>query len=1103
MSAWRVRLYGEDISASTAEVTIRASAGDIAAECEVLLADPAVVEGLVPAVVPQALAIDVAELRGGAWVPMGEFFLEEITTEITPARRTKRLWGRSRSARLSAPWSVRISRQWTGDTTIAAIIAEMANLAGAVVTYQAPDYTIRPYTYSVSLATPADIVREVSGLAGLELWPQLDGSLIVAPRRYVPGPPAMSLSPATHAVRGVRRQQPAYGCRVLVSGDAAVPGVSVQVAFPAGSCIQPGGTTTVAAIVIGPDGAPIADGTAVSWSAAAGSITPSSVTGVQLVTGERVQARDYYHIRPAYPPAEVVGIYAWGDQARAVNLAPIKGATVQGDEIVLAYPLAYYDQTLMLDYRVGGVALATYTAPPVQQDVEITATALGTVGRGVASVGNPVSCPSSISIMADPQVGCYGNTVVIGVVVDSVAGAAAGVVSLQLDGCGSLDRSMATLRQMAVTERLVAQQDSSAIVLRVSGRIVSGSTVTIYAAGGTTPLATRTSSDGKTVLAPDGAVAGTKYDVEYLATAAATAIWNPGPITTAAVQKTEDLPVQADQGSGVASITASDLIESVQQPIDIISNCSEFCYVSTGFTVAGRVVTFTDPWPGTPQAGQTMRLRYTAPRATMGKCSATITAAVEDGAEHGTQASLTIEAVDCTAPRAPGSGSVAPGGTYTGDDTTPPGGEPGEEPVEELPNWPKPQPPEETPHEHCAPANIVSRISGSDVSDVRTPDDCATKCSCQEICSALQAAGKLAAMGWSWGQCVTTCEQQQGQACNRCSLVGPTYLEPGEVGTWTDGLGNTGVYSGPLELVSQDANGYHLRMPASGESPMTIRVTYSATNWCEAPVSFPPCGVTGPTTLAPGQEGVYTISSAGAACAGVTATTTNMEVVRCEEPAKLVMRLKGSSCSGSASIYVFGRYCGSVTVASTIAGESGSVLGPDALQKGESGYYTASWPSGDLSGAQYTGSLPMEQWGKDYSAGTVWAICRMPDTDEHPEGGYTVSFAASCGRSATKGVYPIGPSGCVGYVLGQGYMPCRNFGCGMHPMVWCSVDCLWKTSGGVIMSRCNSVPPSPECGGYYFWYSSSYPSEYGHMAQYNGPCERGGALLLFAGIPLY
>jgi hypothetical protein len=268
-------------------------------------------------------------------------------------------------------------------------------------------------------------------------------------------------------------------------------------------------------------------------------------------------------------------------------------------------------------------------------------------------------------------------------------------------------------------------------------------------------------------------------------------------------------------------------------------------------------------------------------------------------------------------------------------------------------------------------------------------------------------------------------------------------------------------------------------------------------------VSFPPCGVTGPTTLAPGQEGVYTISSAGAVCAGVTATTTNMEIVRCEEPAKLVMRLKGSSCSGSASIYVFGRYCGSVTVASTIASESGSVLGPDALQKGESGYYTASWPSGDLSGAQYTGSLPMEQWGKDYSTGTVWAICRMPDTDEHPEGGYTVSFAASCGRSATKGVYPIGPSGCVGYVLGQGYMPCRNFGCGMHPMVWCSVDCLWKTSGGVIMSRCNSVPPSLECGGYYFWYSSSYPSEYGHMAQYNGPCERGGALLLFAGIPLY
>jgi hypothetical protein len=318
--------------------------------------------------------------------------------------------------------------------------------------------------------------------------------------------------------------------------------------------------------------------------------------------------------------------------------------------------------------------------------------------------------------------------------------------------------------------------------------------------------------------------------------------------------------------------------------------------------------------------------------------------------------------------------------------------------------------------------------------------------------------------------------------------VGPTYLDPGEVGTWTDGLGNAGVYSGPLELVSQDSSGYRLRMPASGESPMTIRVTYSATNWCEAPVSFPPCGVTGPTTLAPGQEGVYTISSAGAACAGVAATTSNMEVVRCEEPAKLVMRLKGSSCSGSASIYVFGRYCGSVTVASTIASESGSVLGPDALQKGESGYYTASWPSGDLSGAQYTGSLPMEQWGKDYSTGTVWAICRMPDTDEHPEGGYTVSFAASCGRSATKGVYPIGPGNC-----GE-----RSWGCGTEfPAIWCSTDGRWKTTGGAASRYGWLCLKSSVCGCAY-WFTTV---EWDHGIARCFCC--GGCGQGFAGIPLY
>jgi hypothetical protein len=226
-----------------------------------------------------------------------------------------------------------------------------------------------------------------------------------------------------------------------------------------------------------------------------------------------------------------------------------------------------------------------------------------------------------------------------------------------------------------------------------------------------------------------------------------------------------------------------------------------------------------------------------------------------------------------------------------------------------------------------------------------------------------------------------------------------------------------------------------------------------------------------------------------------------MEIVRCEEPAKLVMRLKGSSCSGSASIYVFGRYCGSVTVASTIASESGSVLGPDALQKGESGYYTASWPSGDLSGAQYTGSLPMEQWGKDYSTGTVWAICRMPDTDEHPEDGYTVSFAASCGRSASKGVYPIGPSGCIGYVRHHvptiGYYPCRNNGCGTaFPAIWCAEDCRWKTTGGAVSGGWACFQTS-ECG-CEFWFTTS---DWGYGISRCSCC--GGCGQGFAGIPLY
>ena len=183
------------------------------------------------------------------------------------------------------------------------------------------------------------------------------------------------------------------------------------------------------------------------------------------------------------------------------------------------------------------------------------------------------------------------------------------------------------------------------------------------------------------------------------------------------------------------------------------------------------------------------------------------------------------------------------------------------------------------------------------------------------------------------------CAEARSQKCTPCSLSGPSTLNPGEEGVWSDGKGNSAEVSGgnALTFVSRDfETGYRLRMPTGGQGPFPIKVCYGETedSCCEAEVDFPPCSLSGVTTLEPGVESLY-LPSAGMDGAVCTCGG-DMEFVRIGGyGVGFVCRMKEGGCEGTVTVTYGGRVCGTVTVINPLAQYIGSVVGDMSPERGE------------------------------------------------------------------------------------------------------------------------------------------------------------------------
>lgn len=842
----------------------------------------------------------------------------------------------------------------------------------------------------------------------------------LAPRQYRPALGADYVFAAQDVqIQSLTRQQPDFGNRILVSGQGQASGLSVTVVpvDETDQCVVADGESTirVLASVLDKDGELVPEGTIVHWSVSAGSLLYQESAIQTLSRSETVQASNYTTVRLSLPASSIVGVYARKDTAKTLNLYTARRGSLNGKEITFATPLDYFDQALVVDYLLLA-APNTWQAGHQPGEAVVTAAVAGAQGSCVLHQSDPTACRTQIKLEAIPSDACLGEPVTIVLKAIMFGGSGVGAAEFGIQGCGRLSSTRKTLTAHALTEKLKTTIWGGAAEVRLSAMPSSGPISITATEDGPNLYA---SHQGQTVILSDaGILPGTQVTASYTAGGTTAINWIPADIPAGNEAIQEMLPVTHVEIEGITKAQ----VALSRTPVGNIICVPTLKITDFYESHEEKIVTLTDdsftnaPLP----EGHLVKCTYEAVWGTQPGCSAIITVRVADGSEDGGRGQIAVSARDCREPDA--------------NDETIPDEEGEEDPTEIPPSGGGSDGGEEDEIDPlaCDPKSINARtpVPNKDnwdaVSGVASADDCPGICSCDEICSALRSAGKLAQAGLYWSQCMDRCARARDAQCTPCSLSGPTILNPGEVGTWVDNRGNNGDPSGDLTLVSRTPQeGYKWRMPSGGEGPFTVRVCYGsdAQQCCEAQVDFPLCTLSGPSRLGPKDEGKY-VPSLG--MAGATATVIDMEEPRRTDEA-FVTKLKPGACEGSIAVHFGVRLCGQIRVQSTLQGVTGTVAGPSLLEPGETAYYAFGLDAALK--PKYAGTL------RFLSGGNKGAVLMMPP-DAQPGETYTAKWVGICGASASLDVVyadtgascsgdspcEYGSGGCAGEIPFGGYL---------------------------------------------------------------------------------
>jgi len=404
---WKIERNGQDISDKVAGFVVSCSLESFCREMTLDIADPDLYADFDLQQIPEEPEIEIFTKAGGDWVSQGRFFVERpaLASQVESGLM-QGVWGRSETAKLAEPFARKVTKSWDTKTTFFGICQEMCEAAGLAwnpAYSEIEDFVVFPYTYKAEGVYPIDVLSDLAALAGGVVTTDRQGHVRVSRVEYAPGTEDATVTDADIAEIEERPEWPSFGNRVRISPTGAAANYSVSLSVE-DRCLRADGVgrAKVYAQVRDPDGAPVNDAV-VAWShdGSGAQLEAEESNTSRVLFVETQKALDFYRVSVRFPPAAVVGIWAYSDARRSKNLAAA-GCETEGTAIVLAERLKYCDQTLVVAYEADGVAQNALRAGAEPEDVTITANVSGQQDRGTVYIENPCACPPTINLLASP-----------------------------------------------------------------------------------------------------------------------------------------------------------------------------------------------------------------------------------------------------------------------------------------------------------------------------------------------------------------------------------------------------------------------------------------------------------------------------------------------------------------------------------------------------------------------------------------------------------------------------------------------------------------------------------------------------------------------------
>ena len=479
MVGWDVLLDGISVKDQIESFSIRDTKGAYAREMSLVASDPAFYDQFDYGSLPQ-LRIEIKIKNGQDWETQGKFYIEKpvIETQIN-SESSPGIWGRSETAKAGQPFSQKVTKAWTQDTTCYAIMTEMADLCGLTIVYEMEDYPIFANSYAVSSAYPVDVITELARFAGGYTGSSPAGELVIKQDLFHPVVEDYIITDSDIIEITENVEYPDFGNRIKISSGVTGSNYSIKVQTEKGdACLPKDGNSSIILLAFVNDSAgdPVPDNTLVNWTSDAAATLDQAVTatGDYTLVNQKYKAKDYYNVDVDFPIKEVLGVWAYSDSGNTNNffdqLSTFKNRTITVDT-----SFAFCDQTLRVSYVTLGCASNKLKAGTTSSVIEVTADVQGSTGTLTVQQGNTCACGSSLNIRQNPDGNiCLGKMahILVWATINNLPATGYKVQIREKAGCGQLSSENKILKTAKILNEAGCAENNIAGISQVKTAII-------------------------------------------------------------------------------------------------------------------------------------------------------------------------------------------------------------------------------------------------------------------------------------------------------------------------------------------------------------------------------------------------------------------------------------------------------------------------------------------------------------------------------------------------------------------------------------------------------------------------------------------------------